>query len=108
MACHYLYLNNSKEFFDKLKNRDPDLVLKMTKCVLNAAKRGKNSVDIFEITFKSLDELVFTIETSQYKEMLSNCMEDLIKMEEYELCAEINKFLNKKPRKPRKKKTETL
>jgi len=103
MACHYLYLNNSEEFFSLLKNRDRDLVLKMVKCVISAAKRNKDSIDIFEITFKSLDELVFTIDKSQYKEMLTNCMEDLIKMEEYELCSEVKKILDKKTRKPRKK-----
>ena len=51
-----------------------------------------------------MDELVFSIDKSQYKEMLDNCMEDMIKIEEYELCAEIKKVLDKKTRKPRKKK----
>ena len=101
MACHYLYLKNANEFYMKLKNREIDLVLKMTKCVLSAYKRGKDQIDIFDITFKNLDQLTFTIEKSQYKELLSNCMKDLIEMEEYELCAEIKKILDGK-RKSRK------
>ena len=103
VACHCLYLNNSREFFALLKQRDPDLILKMVKCVLSAAKRGKDKIDIFDITFKNMDSLAFGIDKSQYREMLGNCMDDLIAMEEYELCAEIKKMLDKKPRKPRKK-----
>lgn len=76
----------------------------MVRCVLSAAKRGKDKIDIFDITFKTMDELTFTIDKSQYREMLSNCMDDMIKAEEYELCAEIKKILDKKARKPRKKK----
>ena len=101
MACHYLNLKNADEFYKKLKSREPDLVLKMAKCVLSAFKRGKASIDIFDITFKNLDQLTFTIEKSQYKELLSNCMKDLIELEEYELCAEIKKILDGK-RKSRK------
>jgi hypothetical protein len=82
----------------KLKNREVDLVLKMTKCVLSAFKRGKDQIDIFDITFKNMDQLTFTIDKSQYKELLSNCMKDLIEMEEYELCAEIKKILEGKKR----------
>ena len=74
----------------------------MVKCVLSAAKRGKDKIDIFEITFKTMDELTFSIEKSQYKEMLKNCMDDLIKMEEYELCAEIQKIIKKRTRSKKK------
>jgi len=98
MACHYLTMKNSDEFYLKLKGRDADLILKMVKCVLSAYKRGKDQIDIFDITFKSMDQLTFTIDKSQYKELLSNCMDDLIKMEEYEMCAEIKKILEGKKR----------
>ena len=101
MACHYLNLKNADEFYKKLKSREPDLILKMAKCVLSAFKRGKDQIDIFDITFKNLDQLTFTIEKTQYKELLSNCMKDLIELEEYELCAEIKKILDGK-RKSRK------
>ena len=108
MACHCLHLKDSKEFFALLKQRDPELILKMVKCVISAAKRGKDQIDIFDITFKNMDSLAFGIDKSQYKEMLSNCMDDLIAMEEYELCADIKKILEKKTRKPRKPKAEVL
>ena len=99
MACHYLTMKNSDEFYRKLKSRDADMILKMVKCVLSAYKRSKPSIDIFDITFKSLsDGLIFTVDKSQYKELLSNCMNDLIAMEEYELCAEIKKILEGKKR----------
>jgi len=108
MACHCLHLKDSKEFFALLKQRDPDLISKMVRCVISAVKRGKDKIDIFEITFKNMDELTFGIDQSQYKEMLGNCMDDLIAMEEYELCAEVKKILEKKTRKSRKPKAEVL
>lgn len=103
MACHCLYLKDAKEFYSLLRNRDPETVIKMVKCVLSAAKRNKDNIDIFDITFKNLDNLVFSIERSQYNELLENCLNDLIALEEYELCAEIKKQLNKKQRKKRVK-----
>ena len=71
----------------------------MVKCVLSAYKRNKPNIDIFDITFSNLDGLVFNIEKSQYTDLLGNCLNDLIAMEEYELCAEVKKILDKKPRK---------
>ena len=79
--------------------------MKMVKCVLSAAKRNKKTIDIFDITFKNTDGLIFTIDKSQYTELLSNCLNDLIALEEYELCAEIKKFIDKKPK---RKSTSTL
>jgi len=99
MACHYLFLKNTREFFDLMKNRNSDLILKMVKCVLSAAKRGKDKIDIFDISFKDMSSMVFAIDKSQYKEMLGNCMDDLIAIEEYELCADIKKLIDKKERK---------
>jgi len=104
MACHCLSLKDQKEFYSLLKARDSDLIIKMVRCVISATKRNKPSIDIFDITFKNLDSLVFTIEKSQYKELLSNCLDDLIAVEEYELCAEIKKILESKS----KKKKEAL
>jgi len=74
------------------------MILKMVKCVLSAYKRNKPNIDIFDITFKNMDELTFNIEKSQYKELLSNCLNDLIAMEEYELCAEVKKIIEGKRR----------
>jgi len=100
-------MKNSDEFYLKLKGRDPDIVLKMVKCVLSAFKRDKDMIDIFDITFKNMDQLTFSIDKSQYKELLGNCMNDLIAMEEYELCAEVKKILEGKKR-GKKPKAEVL
>lgn len=103
MACHYIYLKNQTEFLSLMKGRDIDLVMKMVKCVLSASKRNKDKIDIFDISFKDMSSMVFSIDKSQYKELLKNCLDDLIKIEEYELCAEIQKELNKKVRGRKKK-----
>ena len=99
MACHYLSLKDQREFFNMMKNRDSELVIKMVKCVLSASKRNKDKIDIFDITFKDTSSMVFTIDRPQYKDLLTNCLEDMIKKEEYELCAEIKKQIDKKTRK---------
>ena len=78
-----------------MKERDIDLVLKMTKCVLSAIKRKRKSIDIFEINFKDTTILLFTVDSNQYSDVLKNCLKDLIVAEEYELCAEIVKFTDK-------------
>jgi len=99
MACWVLHLKDSREFYSLLKSRDSEIILKMVKCVLSAYKRNKDSIDIFDITFKNMDELTFTIEKSQYTDLLSNCLDDLIAIEEYELCAEVKKIIDKKSKK---------
>ena len=99
MACHCLTLKDQREFFRLMKERDSDLILKMVKCVLSAYKRDKENINIFDITFKDTSGMVFNIEKSQYTDLLFNCLNDLIAMEEYELCAEVKKILDKKPNK---------
>ena len=99
MACWVLTLKDQREFFQMMKDRDSDLILKMVKCVLSAYKRNKKGIDIFDITFKDMSGMIFNIEKSQYTELLGNCLDDLIAIEEYELCAEVKKILDKKPRK---------
>ena len=99
MACWVLTLKDQREFFRLMKERDSDLILKMVKCVLSAYKRNKDGIDIFDITFKDMSGMVFNIEKSQYTELLSNCLNDLIAIEEYELCADIKKIIDKKSKK---------
>lgn len=99
MACHCLTLKDQREFFRLMKERDSDLILKMVKCVLSAYKRDKDGIDIFDITFKDTSGMVFNIEKSQYTDLLSNCLNDLIAIEEYELCAEVKKIIDKKSKK---------
>ena len=99
MACHCLILKDQREFFQLMKDRDPDMILKMVKCVLSAYKRDKDGIEIFDITFKDTSGMVFNIEKSQYTELLSNCLNDLIAIEEYELCAEVKKIIDKKSKK---------
>jgi hypothetical protein len=104
MACHHILMKDQKEFFSKMKERDPDMILKMVKCVISAVKRKKSEIDIFEITFKDHSSMTFGISKSEYKRFLENCLDDLIAVEEYELCAEITKIVKAKSR---KKKSET-
>ena len=99
MACHCLMLKDQREFLQLMKERDSELILKMVKCVLSAYKRNKDGIDIFDITFKDMSGMIFNIEKSQYVELLSNCLDDLIKIEEYELCAEVKKILDRKSKK---------
>lgn len=105
MACHVLFLKNEKEFFELLRERNPDLILKMTKCILNAVRHKRERVEIFSVVFRDTSEMAFNVEEDQYTVVLGNCLNDLEQMEEYELCAEVKKILDKGPRKRRKRKT---
>ena len=55
--------------------------------------------DFHYIPRTKVNDMIFNIEKSQYIELLSNCLDDLIKIEEYELCAEVKKILDKKSKK---------
>ena len=99
MACHYLYLKDQLEFYSMMRQRDPELIMKMVKCVLSATKRNKESIDIFDITFKDTSSLVFTIDKPQYRDLLIKCLDDMIGIEEYELCADMKKQIDKKTKK---------
>jgi hypothetical protein len=99
MAYYVLVLKDEKEFYSKLQSRDPELVLKMVKSILSGIKQKRDKIDIFDITFKDTSELMFSIEKSQYTTVLSNCMSDLEKMEEYELCILVKKVLDKASKK---------
>ena len=99
MACHYLYLKDQTEFYSMMRKRDPELIMKMVKCVLSATKRNKAKIDIFDITFKDTSSLVFTIDRPQYKDLLTKCLDDMIVIEEYELCADMKKQIDKRTKK---------
>ena len=96
MATFYYIMKDEHEFYNKLKNRDIDMITKMVKCILNAIERKKPKVDIFEVTFKNTRTLVFTLEKNQYIDLLENCLDDLIKIEDYETCAVIKRIISKK------------
>jgi hypothetical protein len=102
MAAYCLFMKDSHEFYNKLKSRDPDLVTKMVKNVLHAIKTKKKKTDLFEIHFKDMTNLVFTLEEDQYRIVLENCLDDMVKLEQYEICAQIRDTLNK-PVKSKKK-----
>ena len=82
-----------------MKDRDPELVMKMVKCVLSACKRNKDKIDIFDISFKDTSSMIFTIDRIQYKDLLTKCLDDMIEIEEFELCAEMKKQIDKKSKK---------
>jgi hypothetical protein len=92
-------MKDEKEFFSRMKDRDPEIILKMVKCVLSASKRKRPFINIFDITFKDSTSMSFSITKDEYKNCLKNCLQDMINIEEYELCSEISKIINKKPRK---------
>ena len=95
MACHYIFLKDEVEFYEKLKNRDFELIQKMTKCVLSAAQRKKEKIDIFEITFKDGSSMTFSVEKNNYKMFLEKSLNDYIQEEMYEYCSEIKKTIDK-------------
>lgn len=99
MASYYMIMKNEKEFYERLKEREWDLVYKMVKSVLFAYKRKRESIDIFEITFKDLSTFTFNITKDQYKELIKNCWDDFIYNEEYEMLCSMRDIINEKDKK---------
>jgi hypothetical protein len=97
-------MNNESEFFSRMKERDPEIIYKMVKCVLSAHTRKVQKLNIFEVVFKDTSYMMFSMEKSEYKNFLKNCLQDMINIEEYEICSEIKKVLQ---RNTRKKKDDT-
>ena len=89
-------MDNHKEFLTKIQQRDPELVLKMVKCVISAHKRKRPSITIFDVTFKDTSSLSFQMQKKEYTEFLLSCMQDMINIEEYEICSEIKKITTRK------------
>jgi hypothetical protein len=96
-------MKNEDEFFEKMKARDSELILKMVKCVISAHKRKREKINIFDIVFKDTTSMTFAMEKSEYKKFLENCMQDMINIEEYEICSEIKKIITRKPRQSKNK-----
>lgn len=106
MACDCLKMKNPDEFSELIKKRDIGLIVKMVRCVLNAKKRKLKKVDMFDVTFNDRSSLLFSISEDQYNELLTGCIKDLEKVEEYELCAEIIKVSTPKSRRTKVIKNE--
>jgi hypothetical protein len=99
MAAYYIFRKSDTEFYNEIyKERNPELIIKLVKCVINAFKRKKKSIDVFEVTFKNTEQLTYTINKDSYIECLENYMPDLIQWEEFEICAEVHKIITKPKR----------
>jgi 7,8-dihydro-6-hydroxymethylpterin-pyrophosphokinase len=92
-------MKDEKEFFLRMKDRDPEIILKMVKCVLSAHKRKIKQLNIFEVIFKDSSYMTFAMDKKEFKNFLNNCLQDMINIEEYEICAEIKKIVNRNVRK---------
>lgn len=102
MASHVIVFKDQLEFLGKIKDRDPDLIQKMTKCIIYAVKKKKHKVDVFEVIFKDLSNpIVFTLEEKDYKVRLEDALDSMIAIEAYELCAEIRDTIKKLSKKKR-------
>jgi len=99
-------MKDEREFFLKMKDRDPEIIYKMVKCVLSAYKRKINKLNIFEVVFKDTSYMLFAMEKKEFKNFLNNCIDDMINIEEYEICAEIKKIVNRNTRKKKAITTE--
>jgi protein-arginine kinase activator protein McsA len=107
MASHVIVFKDQWDFFKKIKEKDPDLLYKMSKAIVHAVKTKKVKMDVFEVVFKDLSQpIVFTLDKKDYKVRLEDAMETMIGIEAYELCADmrdaIAKLSKKRTRKPKK------
>lgn len=93
MACYNIRLKNREDFIELIRSRDPEMVISMVNCVLSAIKSKKKKVDIIQVKFDTGEGMMISASQEDYKNLLEKCKEDLIELEEFELCAEIQKAL---------------
>ena len=102
MAAHVVTFKNMQEFFQKMKDRDSDMIRKMAKTVIHAVNTNRKKIDVFQVIFSTTGEYIFTLDSDQYLNCLRNCMDDMIRIEEYELCSQIRDILQKEAKKTKK------
>jgi hypothetical protein len=95
MACYSVSVKNRSEFLQLIRSRDPEMLIEMANCVLYAIDRDQKEVDILLVKFQTGEGMVISAIESNYKTFLNKCKEDLILIEEYEICAKIQKALIK-------------
>lgn len=93
MACYNIRLKNREDFIELIRSRDPEMVISMVNCVLRAIESKKKKVDIIQVKFDTGEGMMISASQEDYKNLLEKCKEDLIELEEFELCAEIQKAL---------------
>lgn len=80
--------------------------LEISKAIINAVDYGIKSkldkVDFAEIVFKKLFVITLSIESKEFKELIEQNMQTLLKYEEYEMCALCVKLQNKLKKKDEK------
>lgn len=94
VANWYLFYENEKEFYHAFKDkRDPNLIRKLAKSVISAVSKKLDHINVFEVTFKDSSSQLYIVR--DFHKTLSQCMQDMIDIEDYEICAKIRDTLNK-------------
>jgi hypothetical protein len=95
MAYYKVNTEHEDDFIRMLKERHETLVTAMVKGVLDAAERGLKKVDLIEVQSGSKrGYYVVTAIAKEYGTMLKSCLDDMIRYENYELCAKIKNYLD--------------
>jgi len=96
MASHYLFYEKAEDFYTQLEQHDPILVRKMVKCILHAIRTKKEETDIFEVTYRDSSTENVIVNKKNFHQVLTRCMEHLIKTDEdYLLCAKVRDAIKK-------------
>lgn len=95
MAIHKIFEPNEITFYKKLVDCDEDIIKKCVSAILNAIKRKKKSVNIFDITFKNKDSMLFSIDSEHYSEFLSTHLNVFVEKEDYETATQIRDAIQK-------------
>lgn len=94
MAYYKIKTKSDDEFLEMLKERDEALVTAMVNGVLDAVEKGMKKVDLIEVQLGDMKgHYVVTAIAKEYSKMLESCLEDMVRFENYELCAKIKKYL---------------
>jgi hypothetical protein len=99
MAYYEVKTSSDQEFLDMLRGRNDELVTAMVEGVLSAIDKGLKKIDLVKVintsdlNYRKKTSYVISIIEEDYETMLSSCMDDMIRLEKYELCSKIKNYL---------------
>ncbi len=99
MAYYNVKTDNETEFLAMLSSREESLVTAMVEGVLDAIDNGLELVELISVKLnkRKVNKPFYTIsiKKEEYRTLLKNCLDDMVRFEKYELCAKMKSYLDR-------------
>jgi hypothetical protein len=98
MAYYNVKTDNETDFLAMLSSREESLVTAMVEGVLDAIDNGLEYVELINVKFnkqRNKGYYAISVKKEEYSTLLKNCLDDMVRMEKYELCARMKSYLDR-------------